>query len=147
MPELIVALDTPSFDAARGVLDAGDRGGGFGRAMRVDDFLNRFRGQQRRVAVDDEHLLALELLRGDLLQSVGRAFGIALEGGRDSALVEMRRDLGVMGVGDDLDVLRAGLGDGVEDVVEHGPAADRMEDFGNTRPHPGAVTGGEYDGR
>ena len=67
--------------------------------------------------------------------------------GDAAAFVEVGSNFSVMRVGDDLDVLRACLLDRVEDVIEHGAAADRMEHFGNTRAHTGAVTGGEYDGR
>jgi hypothetical protein len=53
----------------------------------------------------------------------------------------------VVGVDNHLDVPGARFGDRVQDVVEHGAAANRVEDLGDTRSHSGAVTGGEYDGR
>src|SRR6266851_7271061 len=113
--------------------------------MSVDNFCDRLRREKGRIPVDHEHLFAFELAFGDLLQCVRCALRLTLKGGGDAPFVEVGGNLRVMRVGDDLDVLGAGPCDRVEYVVEHGAAADRMEDFGNTRAHPGAVTGGEYD--
>src|SRR5258708_19188507 len=114
--------------------------------MSVDKFCDRLRREKGRVAVDHELFFAFELVFGDLLQRVRGAFRLTLKGGGDAPFVEVGGNLRVMRVGDDLDVLGAGRRDRVQNVVEHGAAADRVEDFGNTRAHSGAVTGGEYDG-
>src|SRR5258708_1353075 len=114
--------------------------------MRVDDSCDRLGCEKGRIPVDHEHLFACELVFGDLLQRVRSALRLTLKGGGDAPFVEVGGNLRVMRVGDDLDVLGAGPRDRVQNVVEHGAATDRVEDFGNTRAHPGAVTRGEYDG-
>jgi hypothetical protein len=63
------------------------------------------------------------------------------------AAVEVSGELDLVGAHDDLDVFGAGLGHRVQDPIDHGAAAEWMEHLGSTRPHPGAVTGGEDDGR
>jgi hypothetical protein len=50
-------------------------------------------------------------------------------------------------VGDDLDGIGARIGHGIDDPIDHGAAAEHMQDFGSPRPHAGAVTGGQDDGR
>jgi hypothetical protein len=81
-----------------------------------------------------------------VLDCVGGPSRLALVDDLD-ATVQVRGHLDVVGVGDDLDVRGAGLGDGVDDPVDHRAPAEAVEDLGSTRPHPGAVTGGEDDGR
>src|SRR5229473_2657410 len=61
--------------------------------------------------------------------------------------VEVRRDLGVVRVDDHRDGIRTGLAYRVENPVDHGAAAKPMQDLGSPRPHAGAVTGGQDDGR
>src|SRR5256885_13066901 len=75
---------------------------------------------------------------------MSRAFRVPLIN-QVGASVEVRRDVGVVGVRDHRNVFRSGLVDGFEDPVDHGTAADGMEDFGNPRSHARAVAGGEYD--
>ena len=146
LPEGAVGIaDDPAVIPA-GVVDCGDGGLGAGPAMLLDHCPNAVRGQQRRVAVDHQHVPLLELLGGDLLDGVPAAQRLALVDDLSSA-VEVSGHLGVVGADDGLDVGGAGPGHGVDHPVDHGPAADRMEHLRGARPHPGAVTGGEDDSR
>src|SRR2546427_226417 len=110
----------------------------------VDDLEDARRGQERGVSVDHQHVAAAQLAGWNLLQRVRRTPGVALVDQLDAA-VEVGRHVGVVGVRDHRNVLRAGLVDGFEDPVDHGTATNGMEDFGNPRPHARAVAGGEDD--
>jgi hypothetical protein len=64
-----------------------------------------------------------------------------------SATFEVGGEIDLVRAHDHLYVLRAGLGDGADHPIDHRAAAYRMEDLWSARPHAGAVTGGEDDGR
>src|SRR6267378_5633412 len=138
----IFAAYDPAVVAA-GVVDGGEGGRALVLAVRVDDFAHGFARQQWRVAVDHEDV-PFEIF--DLLQRVGGAAGVALVCRVELLLGEMRRDLGMVRIDDDFDLVGARIADRVDDPIEHGAAAYRMQNLGGTRPHAGPVTGGQDDG-
>src|SRR6266567_333246 len=139
---VLAAHDAPV--VAIRVFDAGERGRPTGLPMGVNDAAHGARGQERRVAVDHEDVSAEAL---DLLQGVRRASRLSLVDDLDPLipLGQVRGDLGVVRVGDDLDRISARFSHRVEDPIDHGAAAEDMQHLGSPRPHAGAVAGGQDD--
>ena len=105
--------------------------------------------QQRHVAIGDDHLT------GEALQRrLGAAHGVAGADGRvlhrDRGLAQplhhMGPDLGRVIADHDDDPLAAERLGGVDGVIQHGAAADRVQHLGQGRLHPRALAGGENDG-
>ena len=142
--EPAVAISNHSAIVPRGIFDRSDGCRGRRFLVGVEDLQDAGRGQERGVAVDHQHLTAAQLSGRDLLQSVRGALRIALVD-HLHATVEVGGHVGLVGVRDHDNVLRAGLVDGFDDPVDHRAPADGMEDFGNPGPHSGAVARGEDD--
>ena len=111
------------------VVDHGDNRLRTRPTVLIDHPADRLRGQQRRIAVDDEHLAATKLALRDLTQCVGGTLRLALIDELDTC-VQMRGYVRMVRVRDHLHVLDACFLDRLEDPVDHRAAAEGMEDFG-----------------
>ena len=139
----ILAAHDAAVVAAR-VLDAGEGGRALAAAVSVDDLAHGFARQEGGIAVDHKDV-ALEPV--DLLQRVRGAAWVALVGRLELLLGEVRRDFGMVRIDDDFDLAGAGIAHGIDDPIEHGAAAYRMQNLRCPRPHAGPMTGGQDDGR
>jgi hypothetical protein len=140
------------------VHDGTGQGGGVSvRHVCGDQLRQRLGAQQRRVAGQDEHRrVVVQVVTGDGGHADhGCVAGAALDGLLDEADVGPRGRLFLHLLGDpfgavtdhqhralDVQVLEC-----VDDVHDHGPAADHVERLGPGRTHPRALAGGEHDCR
>ncbi len=143
---------------AGGVLHAGcQQGAGrFGLTMSAHQGGDGLGPQQRRVARQDEHVaVVIEIVVGESGEpDADRVAGSPLH----ALLDELEHEvwgLFLQLLGDPLRTVahhddrpaRLALTQGIEHVQQHGPATQQVERLGSHRPHTGALSGGEHDGR
>ena len=152
---VLVAHDTAV--AGGRVEDCGeDGGGGAGFAVGAGERRQRLGAEQRRVAGHDEQVvLGVEVEDTGGERDAGGVAGAALhplldeldrELRRELLLQRLRHALGPVAYDDD-DSFERERDEGVDDVQEHRPPAERVEDLGGLGAHAGAFARGEDDPR
>ena len=122
-----------------------DRRRGAGGAVGVDERAQRRRGDERRIAVEDEHgRVAVDLVRGREQRTAGP---VRLGLHREHDAVRQAPVERAVGRADDDDLRGAGLERGGDGPVDHRPAADVVEHLRRARAHARSLAGRQdHDG-